>query len=874
MALSTLLETWRDTPSIEANIAAWRTFPAKSAQYVPFPADLHPALAQALRARGIEALYTHQATTWQHVQAGQHAVIVTGAASGKTLCYNLPILDRLLRDTDTRALYLFPTKALAHDQVESLRQLMKEAEASRFRDARRGEAEAEMFSTGLRSPVSDQLSAVAGLRSAVATYDGDTPASVRPAIRQNARLIITNPDMLHTGILPHHTRWADFFRHLQLVVIDEMHIYRGVFGSHVANVLRRLKRVARFYGAMPQFILTSATIANPLELAEQLIEEPVALVDDDGAAKGVKHFLLYNPPLVNYDLGLRRSALAETLRLTQELLAHDIQTIVFGRARRTVEMMLRYLQDLPSPKRRGVGGEVRAYRSGYLPGHRREIEQGLREGRVRAVAATNALELGIDIGSIGAVVLAGYPGTIAGTWQQAGRAGRQGEEALAALVTTASPLDQFLAHHPNYFFERSPEQALINPDNLLILLQHLRCAAFELPFRLGESFGRVEAQQVAEFLQFLQEAGVLHQSGETYFWMADQYPAERVSLRNASPDRILLLAAEDDTRTTIGEVDQASAPWLVHPQAIYLHEGQAYRVEELDLPQKVARLRLSSADYYTEPKQETTVQLLAKLNEASVWGATKAYGEILVTTQVVGYQQRRWFTQERLGEGALSLPPTELPTTGYWLALTEEIVEQLRAQNLWTNDPNNYGHNWAAQRNRARARDQYCCQICGAPEQGREHDVHHKIPFRTFASYEQANQLSNLITLCRSCHRQAETAVRMRSGLSGLAFALGHLAPFFLMCDVNDVAVHHDPQSPLAAGQPAVVIYDLVPGGIGFSQRLFELHDDLIVHAHELVTACACAEGCPSCVGPAGEEGRGGKQETLAILAKLTERLS
>ncbi len=884
MSLVALLEIWRDTPGLAANIAAWRTFPAKAAQFVPFPADLHPALVEALQTRGIEALYTHQAATWQHVQAGRHPVIVTAAASGKTLCYNLPSLDRLLRDPQARALYLFPTKALAQDQAESLRQLVSTFNVQR-----------STFN--------------------IATYDGDTPASARPAIRQNARLIITNPDMLHTGILPHHTRWADFFRHLQFVVIDEMHVYRGVFGSHVANVLRRLKRIARFYQAFPQFILTSATIANPLELAERLIEEPVSLVDDDGAARGAKHFLIYNPPIVNHDLGLRRSAMAETIRLTQELLAHDVQTIVFGRARRTVEMILKYLQETSfenrpltanrrppknissseggpkirehlSPKDDEDSGTlkktlppsairlplsaIRAYRSGYLPGHRREIEQGLRQGRVRAVAATSALELGINIGGMGAVVLAGYPGTIAGTWQQAGRAGRQGEEALAALVTSAGPLDQFLAHHPAYFFERSPEQALVTPDNLLILLQHLRCAAFELPFRLGEGFGRVDSQQVGEFLQFLQQAGELHQSGESYFWMADQYPAERVSLRSASPDRVLLQAAADgETWTTIGEVDGASALWLVHPQAIYLHEAQAYRVEELDLAQKVARLRPSAADYYTEPKQETTVQLLAKLNEAGVLGATKVYGEILVTTQVVGYQQRRWFTQERLGEGVLALPPTELRTTGYWLALTEATVEELRAQNLWTNAPNDYGPDWAALRNRVRARDHYRCQMCGALEHGREHDVHHKIPFRTFSSYEQANQLSNLITLCRTCHRRAETAVRMRSGLSGLAFALGHLAPLFLMCDVNDVAVHHDPQSPLAAGQPVVVIYDLVPGGIGFSERLFELHDQLISHAHELVAACACAEGCPSCIGPAGEDGRGGKREALAILEKL-----
>ncbi|MBE7550588.1 MAG: DUF1998 domain-containing protein [Anaerolineales bacterium] len=375
---------------------------------------------------------------------------------------------------------------------------------------------------------------------------------------------------------------------------------------------------------------------------------------------------------------------------------------------------------------------------------------------------------------------------------------------------------------------------------------------------------------MSEFLQFLREAGELHLSGQTFFWMADQYPAERVSLRSASPDRVLLQVEGEDGWQTIGEVDEASAPWMVHPQAIYLHEGQTYRVEALDLDQNLARLHPSQADYYTEPKRETTVQLIATTSEAEVRGATKATGDILVTTQVVGYQQLRWFSQERLGEGEVTLPPTELHTSGYWLALAETTVEELRALGLWSNDPNNYGPNWSKQRRLARARDGYRCQMCGAPEQGREHDVHHKIPFRTFASYEQANQLANLITLCHPCHRRAETAVRVRSGLAGLAFALGHLAPLFLMCDRNDVAVHHDPKSPLTNGQPTVVIYEVIPGGIGFSERLFELHDQLIAHAHELVAACPCADGCPSCVGPGGEEGRGGKPETLAILAALS----
>ena len=519
----------------------------------------------------------------------------------------------------------------------------------------------------------------------------------------------------------------------------------------------------------------------------------------------------------------------------------------------------------------GHGEEVRAYRSGYLPRQRREIERGLRAGAVRAVVATTALELGIDIGGMGAALLAGYPGTIAGTWQQAGRAGRQSETSLAALVASADPLDQFLARHPDYFFDRSPEQALINPDNLLILLQHLRCAAFELPFRAGEGFGRVPAPRVAEFLDFLAEAGVLHRSADKYFWMADDYPAQAVSLRSASADNVVLQAGDGDEWTAIGQVDQDSATWMAHPGAIYLHEGQTYLVEDLDLTQLAARLRPVDVDYYTEPRSETTVQLLETTSQAEARGATKAYGEISVTSQVVGFRKVKWFTHEQLGFGEVSLPPTQLQTTGYWLAPAERTVEALREQGVWTNDPNDYGPGWPALRNQVRVRDGYRCQICGAPERGRAHDVHHKVPFRAFASAEQANQLANLTTLCPACHRQAELAVRVRSGLAGLSFTLGHLAPLFLMCDARDVGVHSDPQSPLAEGRPAVVIYDRVPAGIGFSERLFELHDQLMARAHELVTACECADGCPSCVGPAGEGGSGGKRETLALLEALCE---
>ena len=678
-----------------------------------------------------------------------------------------------------------------------------------------------------------------------------------------------------------------FWRGLRYVVIDEVHTYRGVFGSHIANVLRRLKRVALFYGARPQFILTSATIANPAEFASQLIEEPVHLIDQDGSWRGPRHFLIYNPPIVDRDLGLRRSAMQESARLAEDLLASQVQTILFARSRRSVEILLTYLRQR-SPLSRGKQPEtgeveemIRGYRSGYLPQERRAIERGLRQGKVRAVVATTALELGIDIGGMGAAILVGYPGTIAATLQQAGRAGRGEQAALAVLVATPDPLDQFLAAHPEYIFERSPEHVLINPDNLLILLGHLRCAAFELPFKQGDAFGKLEAGKLAEFLEFLEEQGTLHRSGAQYFWIADQYPAQAVSLRSTSANPILLRtgASPDPEAPTarsessmIGQVDPASALWMTHPQAIYLHEGQTYLVETLDLEHHVAWLHPIDSEYYTQPLRETKVDLVEEQAIEETNAASKAYGEIQVTTQVMGYRKVRWYTQENLGQDTLDLPATDLLTTGYWLALSEATVDRLREQGLWSNDPNDYGPNWAVQRERARARDGYCCQVCGAPEQGRSHDVHHKTPFRAFSSYLQANVLENLATLCPGCHRRVETAVRVRSGLAGLSQVLYYLAPFFLMCDTNDLGVHSDPQSPISGGKPTVVIYEQIPAGIGFSQRLFELHDELIRRAAELVAACPCSDGCPSCVGPAGENGLGCKRETLAILEALAQR--
>jgi DEAD/DEAH box helicase domain-containing protein len=857
MSIQALLSRWRTDPETAPNLPIWRTTPPRPADLHPFPADLPSVLAESLAARGITSLYSHQVQAWESARRGENIVLATGTASGKTLGYNLPVLAALLENPEARALYLFPTKALTQDQLSGLNSFQ---------------------------------SSIKNLKSAI--YDGDTPQSHRSAIRKNVNILFTNPDMLHTGILPHHTNWGDFFHNLRFVVIDEMHTYRGVFGSHVANVIRRLKRVAKFYGADPQFILTSATIGNPQELAGRLIEAPVTLVNVDGSARGERHFLVYNPPVVDPALGIRKSSMQESVRLAQDLRSQNVQTVVFARSRRSVEILLKQLQEAPPPSLRdispisaGNGGgreEVRGYRSGYLPSHRREIEKGLRDGSIRLVVATNALELGIDIGGLEAALLVGYPGTIASTWQQAGRAGRGDDPAAAIFVVTANPLDQFLAHHPEYFFARSPEQALVNPDHLLILLNHLRCAAFELPFQPGEGFGELPAEKLKEFLDFLVDSQELHLSGEQYFWMADAYPAAAVSLRSASPENVLLHIEDGRAPRILGEVDLASVAWMVHPRAVYLHEGQQYFVQDLDLTRNIATLIPVALDYYTEPLRQTNVSLLSTLELTPCPSrrgdsCTKAYGELQVTTQVTGFRKRAWLGGENLGEEPLDLPPSELQTTGYWLTLSEQTIEALRAAGNWTNDPNDYGPGWNRLRDAVRLRDGYRCQVCGAAENGnRQHDVHHKVPFRQFlsavnevpGSYGEANRMDNLITLCPSCHRKAETNLRMRSGLAGLATVLGQLAPLFLMCDSGDLGVYTDPSSTVF-GHPSVVLYDQVPAGIGFSQKLYEIHDELLKRALELVEECVCENGCPSCVGPAGENGVGGKQETLAILEQL-----
>ena len=795
-------------------LTAVKHLPARQAQFCPMPAWVHPELTAVYRTKGIERLFSHQDAAAELARGGKDFVVVTPTASGKTLCYNLPIINSVLENPDTRALYLFPTKALAQDQLAELHDL-----ATRLDDC-----------------------------FGVFTYDGDTPSDARKAIRERAHVILTNPDMLHTGILPHHTKWTRLFENLRYVVLDELHAYRGVFGSHLANVLRRLARIARFYGSAPQFICCSATIANPGELAAQLIERPVQTIEENGAPAAEKLFVFYNPPMVNRNLGIRRSYLNETARVCKELLARKLQTIVFANSRLHTEVLLTYLQQA-NPPQPGADEPVRGYRGGYLPGERREIERGLREGRVRGVVATSALELGIDIGSLDACVMAGYPGSIASTWQRAGRAGRRSGTSCAVFVASSAPLDQFIVQHPEYFFGGSPEHAYIQPDNLEILVNHLKCAAFELPITLDERFGAVDLSNLCERLG---EAGFLHRSGGNWHWVQEAYPADTVSLRSVTSDNFVIVetSPEDDKNMdrfrkggpeVIGEVDFSSALTTVHPKAIYLHQGQQYHVERIDFDQRKAYVKPANVDYYTDAIRYTQVRVLEIADEERItssapsvpaanlsfrWpranarnlssiagNASRSHGDVLVRSQVIGFKKIKFLTNENVGDGKLELPENEMHTTAFWLTLDRELLQAL--------------------------------------------------PFA----------LSD-----------------RQSGIFGLLYALESMAELLLMCDHRDLGTAVGERPPSAGietewqeftgsirdraatkefFEPNLYIFDAYPGGIGFSEPLYRVHDLLLRRTQELVAACRCENGCPSCVGPAGEKSERTKEAALAILERL-----
>ncbi|GGE50807.1 putative ATP-dependent helicase YprA [Pullulanibacillus camelliae] len=624
----------------DENIAHWKTIPGRAARSVEFPEEMDARLVEALSKRGITSLYTHQAQAFRLAVKKQDIVAVTPTASGKTLCYNLPVLHSILQDSSQRALYLFPTKALAQDQKSEMNAIIDEMGVS------------------LNSY----------------TYDGDTAGSIRQKIRQAGHIVITNPDMLHSAILPHHTKWVALFEHLKYIVIDELHTYRGVFGSHVANVIRRLKRICHYYGSDPIFICTSATIANPKAHAERLTGKPMTLIDDNGAPAVKKHFIFYNPPIVNQQMNIRRSASLEVRKLAKAFLENEIQTIVFARSRTRVELLLSYLQTLNTGRKERA--TIRAYRGGYLPSERRHIEKGLRTGEIQGVVSTNALELGVDIGQLQVCIMTGYPGSISSTWQQAGRAGRREDEAVILLVATSSPLDQYIIQHPEYFFERNPEEARINPDNLIILVDHIKCAAYELPFSEEALFDGVEVKDICSYLS---DEDVLHLQAGKWYWMNDGFPATNISLRSATQDNVVII---DQTQTgsvkVIGEMDRFSAMTLLHEEAIYMHQGEQYQVEVLDWEEKKAFVRQVDVNYYTDANLAVQLDVLEadKRSQDSMW-MERAYGDVSVRAKATLFKKIRFETHDNIGWGPIHLPEEEMHTSAAWISFSEAFVEQV-----------------------------------------------------------------------------------------------------------------------------------------------------------------------------------------------------
>jgi DEAD/DEAH box helicase domain-containing protein len=618
------------------NIVDWKTIEAKEAKTVRLPDDLHPSIRTSLQSRGIDKLYTHQSSAYEEIMKGNSIVAVTPTASGKTLCYNLPILQSIVLNSSSRALYMFPTKALAQDQKSEINEIIQ----------------------------------AAGVDINSFTYDGDTPANIRQKVRKAGHVVITNPDMLHAAILPHHTKWVSLFENLKFVVIDELHTYRGVFGSHVANVIRRLKRICHYYGSDPIFICTSATIANPLELAEALTEEKMQLIDNNGAPSGKKHFLFYNPPIVNKPLNIRRSATLEVRKIAGELLKNKIQTIVFARSRVRVEIILTYLQELV--KNQLGSKSIMGYRGGYLPTERRKIEKGLRSGEIYGVVSTNALELGVDIGQLQVCIMTGYPGTISSAWQQAGRAGRRHGEALVIMVASSSPLDQYIIQNPEYFFTKSPETARINPDNLIILIDHMKCAAYELPFKAGEEFGHVGTE---ELLEYLTEERILYRNGEKWYWMNDSFPAHNISLRSASQENVIIVDQSVVANVkVIGEMDRFSAMTLLHDEAIYLHQGRQFQVEKLDWEEKKAFVREVDVDYFTDANLAVQLKVLEvdKLEQHDE--VEIGFGDVSVRAMATLFKKIKFETHENIGSGPIYLPEEELHTNASWISLKDSFV--------------------------------------------------------------------------------------------------------------------------------------------------------------------------------------------------------
>jgi DEAD/DEAH box helicase domain-containing protein len=744
--------------------------PGRDGRYAELPTELPERLAAALRARGVSQLYAHQREAWDAVQRGGHVVVATPTASGKSLCYTLPVVAGAMT-RQAKALYLFPTKALAQDQVAELLELNKAGDL------------------GLRP----------------ATFDGDTPGDQRQAIRLNGDIVVSNPDMLHQGILPHHTKWAQFFEGLQYVVIDEIHSYRGVFGSHLANVLRRLRRVCAFYGASPQFILCSATIGNPKDHAEALLEADVHAITDSGAPSGDKHVLLWNPPVVNPDLGLRASARSQSNKIARTAIKAGLKTLVFAQSRTMVEVLTKYLKDVFDSDPRKPA-RIRAYRGGYLPTERREAERAMRAGTIDGIVSTSALELGVDIGALDVVVLNGYPGSVAATWQRFGRAGRRQQASVGVLVASSDPLDQYVVRHPEFFSAATPEQARIAPDQPVILLDHIRCAAFELPFLKGERFGPAAPLGVDPevYLQLLAEDGVVHAEGERWEWIADSYPANAVSLRSVADGNFVVVDRTDGRQVIIAEVDFSSAPLMLYEGAIHMVQSTPYQVERLDWEGRKAYVTRTFVDYYTDAIDYTKLKVLERFDGCVAGSGTCHHGEVHVVRRVAGYKKIRYYTHENIGYGPVNLPDQEMHTTSLWWQLPQAELDA------------------------------------------------------RFASRQDA--LDGFLGAAYALHVVAKVAVMADAADLQKAVGSGDGA-WFATADgrgrgqlraVDGSAVDIDLLGEGAHDRfvPTVYLYDNYPGGVGQSEPLWRRQRELVVRARELVQRCDCRSGCPACVGP------------------------
>jgi DEAD/DEAH box helicase domain-containing protein len=627
-SVSSVLSKLQSDPSFSENIIHYRKMEGKSAIYAKFPSVLHPSIIKALKTKGIKQLYSHQRDAFDSAYNGQSITAVTPTASGKSLCYHLPVLQSILENESSRAIYLFPTKALAQDQLSDLHGLIEASEET-------------ILSY---------------------TYDGDTAPGLRSKVRKSGHIVLTNPDMLHSGILPHHTKWVSLFENLKYIIIDELHTYKGVFGSHVAHVLRRLKRICNYYGSDPVFICTSATIANPGELAESLTNTEMRLIANNGAPAGKKHFIFYNPPVVHPTFGIRRSALLEVRDIASLLYREGMQTIIFAKSRVRVEMLVTYMQELT--KKKLFDSSVMGYRGGYLPSERRKIEKGLRDGSIKTVVSTNALELGIDIGQLQACIMTGYPGNIASAFQQAGRAGRRQEDALIIYVAQSVALDQYIIENPDYLLGQSPEEGRIHPDNMFILMDHLKCASFELPFSLTETYGEFEVQQL---LEFLEAEGVLIKTSDRWHWMTDRFPASDVSLRSAAQENVVIIDKTIPKGTiVIGEMDRFSAMTLLHEEAIYIHQGTQYQVEKLDWEEKKAYVTEVDVDYFTDANLAVELKVMNEDETSTAINGVCSYGDIAVLAIPTIFKKIRFGTHDNIGSGPISLPATELHTSSTW----------------------------------------------------------------------------------------------------------------------------------------------------------------------------------------------------------------